>query len=617
MNVQDGSDRSAASERHAGVDIGVSTVLTSSAGPELATPGPQTGGRETAGAPKDWLRLARLAHLRGDWQAECESLQQAHAVSLLTDRQRARLIELMLATGRGRDSLSAARGWHNAAPTSTAARVCLAKVLIATGDIDEADGIIGSLMAVLPQPAAVIAVWAQFMIEHRGRPEDVAERLRRLPDAERVDPIIAIWLARALAAAHRHADAIDALQAAVDRDPANTALRMELGSHQTRSGCVAAGHASFMRASELDPCSASALRLAGYEHTFSAGDALFRRIEDALKLAPRLPLQSQVELEYAAAKAREDVGDLERAFAHYERAGALQKQLRPWSAEPLARLVALLEGGFRVEEHAAARARGHATDRPVLIIGMPRSGTTLVEQIIAAHPACGSAGETPFAAEALHGVSVSGQTLATLDPRRNPLGAAVRGRDWEERGRAYVAALRCSCPGAPLRIVDKMPGNYTWAGLIDAAVPGSKFIHCRRHPIDTCLSQFRLYFGDEVPFCYGLEDLASVYRLYHRLMQHWADVLPPGSILEVRYEDVVADLDGEAQRIIAHIGLDWDEACKSFHANATTVRTASAAQVRRPLYQTAVGSWTKYRAFLGPLIDELADLTEEYERRNA
>ena len=254
----------------------------------------------------------------------------------------------MLADGAGRQALAEARDWSVSSP-STDAEIALAQALVAVGDVDQAEGIAYRLVESASPPRAAIALWAQLLIERQCRPQDVVERLRQLAEGDRVDPVVSIWLARGLAATHRHDEAIEALQAAVAHDPGDVALRMELGTHLMRNGRIAAAHANFMRATERDPCNASALRIAGYEHAFKAGDALFKRIETALSGSSRWPLQARVEIEYAAAKAFEDLGDFARAFTHYTNAGSLQKQLRPWSAKPLARLTDLIEGGFGAE----------------------------------------------------------------------------------------------------------------------------------------------------------------------------------------------------------------------------------------------------------------------------
>jgi hypothetical protein len=165
------------------------------------------------------------------------------------------------------------------------------------------------------------------------------------------------------------------------------------------------------------------------------------------------------------------------------------------------------------------------------------------------------------------------------------------------------------------RIVNKRLDNFHLIGLIHLALPNARIIHARRDPVDTCLSCFSTYFvGGNVPFTYDLAELGRYYRAYDSLMAHWNDVLPPNVMIDVHYEELVADIDGQATRMIDHCGLEWDARCLSFHRTERPVRTASAVQVRQPLYQTAVGRWRNYEPFLGPLLAELGSFTRATNR---
>jgi hypothetical protein len=238
---------------------------------------------------------------------------------------------------------------------------------------------------------------------------------------------------------------------------------------------------------------------------------------------------------------------------------------------------------------------------------MPRSGTTLVEDIVARHPDGYGAGELKLGTQVLNGIAMSGTTVRTSSGEPKAMAP-------DERGRAYVAALEASAGTRPTRIVDKLPGNYLWLGPLETILPESYLVHCRRHPIDTCLSQYRLFFGTEIPYSYDLRDLGRAYRVYAEFMDFWTDVLPPGRILDVRYEDLVARPNYESRRLIQHLGLPWTEACLTPSEEPRTVRTASATQVRRPIYADAVGRWRAYERYLAPLLDEVGDLVETYER---
>jgi hypothetical protein len=248
------------------------------------------------------------------------------------------------------------------------------------------------------------------------------------------------------------------------------------------------------------------------------------------------------------------------------------------------------------------RARdGDPSHLPIFVIGMPRSGTTLVEQILASHPLVHGAGELKVLDDIAGSVRDDGGTGIPFPE----FVAAADGTALRQVGARYVAELKKFSPDTR-RVTDKMPSNFFFAGLIHLALPNAPIIHTVRDPVDTCMSCFSKLFTAQQDHTYDLAELGRYHRRYQRLMAHWREVLPGGRILEVRYEDVVADLEGQARRIIAHCGLDWDPRCLAFHETARPVRTASATQVRQPIYTSAVGRARVYEQFLGPLLKELS-----------
>jgi LPS sulfotransferase NodH len=245
------------------------------------------------------------------------------------------------------------------------------------------------------------------------------------------------------------------------------------------------------------------------------------------------------------------------------------------------------------------RGAGDPSELPVFIVGMPRSGSTLVEQVLASHPRVFGAGEisdfgretrniwSPEAAERFP------EAAASATPEQ--LGALAA---------RYLAGLRARSPSAG-RITDKALVNFQFVGLIHLIFPRARIIHIRRDPIDTCLSAFSKLFTQAQSHTFDLGELGRYYRAYAALMAHWRRVLPDGAMLELDYERLVADFEPQARRLIDHVGLAWDDRCAAFHQTHRTVRTASAAQVREPLYQSAVGRSAPYRALLAPLIEAL------------
>jgi hypothetical protein len=240
----------------------------------------------------------------------------------------------------------------------------------------------------------------------------------------------------------------------------------------------------------------------------------------------------------------------------------------------------------------ALRPAGLPSERPAFVFGMPRSGTTLAEQILASHPQVHGAGEVlfwQFAADAECG-SGPEQRMATI--------CAL--------GRQYLASFE-GLPAEAVRVIDKLPSNFKNLGLIHAALPAARFIHLERHPLDTCLSIYFQGFTAAHAYATDLTDLAHYYREYRRLMAHWRATLPPHLLLEVRYESLVDDPEHWGRRMLAHLGLSWDPRCLEFHLTDRPVLTASSWQVRQPIGKGSIGRWRHYERYLEPLREALGD----------
>jgi Sulfotransferase family len=244
------------------------------------------------------------------------------------------------------------------------------------------------------------------------------------------------------------------------------------------------------------------------------------------------------------------------------------------------------------------KAAGHGDDSwaPIFIVGMPRSGTTLMEQVLASHSKVFGAGELETFKE-LVGECAQRRKVPPAYP---DLVALLPPEEMTELGRQYTTRVRALAPEAA-HIVDKMPLNFLFVGLIHAAFPRARIINTRRDPLDNCVSCYSLLFTGAQPFAYDLAELGHYYRGYERVMEHWHKVLPPGILMDVQYEDLVDDLEGVSRRVLAHCGLDWEDACLDFHRTERTVRTASLMQVREPIYRRSIGSWRRYEKHLGPL----------------
>ena len=331
----------------------------------------------------------------------------------------------------------------------------------------------------------------------------------------------------------------------------------------------------------------------------SRGDPQLRAMEELEADSSSLKTEEQIFLHFALAKTYADIGDRERSFRRLSAGNALKRRQIVYDEAAvlsgLERAKAAFTSGL-MSRHAGV---GEPSRAPVFIVGMPRSGTTLVEQILASHPEVFGAGEIADFDEALAGLGV-----ADGAPNSPEVLSLTSGEQFRQIGADYVARIRSLAPGAA-RIVNKTPGNFALTGLIHLALPSARIIHMRRDPVDTGLSCFSSLFVGDLPYAYDLGELGRYYRAYETLMAHWRAVLPEGAMLEVRYEDVVADLQGQARRLVDYCGLAWDARCLDFHRTKRQVRTASATQVRQPLYKSSVRRWRAYEPFLGPLLAEL------------
>ncbi len=306
------------------------------------------------------------------------------------------------------------------------------------------------------------------------------------------------------------------------------------------------------------------------------------------------PGSERILLHFALAKALDDVDQPDRAAEHLLKANSLKRRELVYDEADTLGLFERVRETFTtaVVNRATAEAEPRQP-RPIFIIGMPRSGTTLVEQILASHHAVTGGGELPALRQAIEEV---------LGKEKFPEAvlSATTGQI-RKIGDRYLSKVRGQFARAAY-VADKMPFNFLYAGLVRLALPHARIIHIRRDPADTCFSCFSLLFKGELPFAYNLSELGRYYRAYERLMDHWRTVLPAGAMLEVSYEALVADLESEARRLVAYCGLEWDPACLSFDRTKRVVLTASAAQVRRPIYRSSIGRWRRYRFMLAPLL---------------
>jgi tetratricopeptide (TPR) repeat protein len=438
-----------------------------------------------------------------------------------------------------------------------------------------------------------------FVDRHDEAVEHFRAVLAKRPDSAEAHA----QLGNALESAGRSEEAAACHRQALAVRPEFAQAHNALGISLISLGRIVEAQRAIERAIELAPTVGHFHRTLTLTKRFTTGDPHLAAMEQlALDPAASPDDEGRMELNFGLGKAYADLDRQADALRHLIDANAVKrKKIKYDEPTALAQFQRIKETMTR---ELIARKSGHGavSDVPVFILGMPRSGSTLIEQILASHPQVLGGGELPNFGQAV--ARVCGGEAGT-PARFTEVVPDMPGERLGEIGARYLDSVGRLGPKAR-RISNKMPANFRLAGLIHLALPGAHIIHSRRDPIDTCLSSFEREFSkNNQNFTYDLAELGRYYRAYDDLMAHWDAVLPPGTILDVQYEELVADFEPQARRIVAFCGLEWDERCLAFHRTERPVQTASAAQVRQPLYRSSVGRWHSAKHLLRPLLDEL------------
>jgi tetratricopeptide (TPR) repeat protein len=596
------------------------------------------GGRESptraAELPAQQVPEAELASLAGLMDAGRYAELEEAARDLLRGWPASGFLCQLLGAAlgkQGKDAFEALRSAAKYSPNDAVAQFNFGNALGRRGRLREAQASFGRALAIRPEfaeahnslgntllklarPDEAIASFRRALeispdfaeahvnlagaLRSIGRLDEAAAAYRR---ALSIEPdLIAAWtgLATALRLQRRTVESEASCRRALTLDPNSTAALAVLAELRADSGRFAEAEDLYRHIISLDPDSAESWTGIARLRRMTRADGAW--LAAAQRLASRgLSPQRESPLRYALGKYFDDIEEFATAFGHYRRANELAKQCGP--AHDRAMLTRNID--LIIRSHSQSwieRARGavNPSMRPVFIVGMLRSGTTLAEQILASHPAVFGAGELTFWGARLAGAisSASAAAARTLDVSD----AALVGLSKE-----YSELLQQESAGAS-RVVNKWPTNFLFLGLIHAAFPHARIIHMRRNPVDTCLSIYFQHFEAANTYANDLDDLAHYYREYRRLMQHWRRVLPPHTLLEVRYEGLTEELPTWVRRMLDFIALPWDPRCLDFHRTARTVTTASRWQVRQEIRTSSVERWRHYEKFLGPLKPLLA-----------
>ena len=395
-----------------------------------------------------------------------------------------------------------------------------------------------------------------------------------------------------------HARALVHYSRAIELDSRNAEFHYNKAAVQRFLGDAAGAEASFDAAIALKPDEFEAYNGRAHLRTQTLERNHIAQLQEVL--ARTRSTVGLTQLHYALAKELEDIGDFEGSFASLKQGADIKRRHMQYSVDTDLRIIAKI-----CDVYGAGMFDGHiegcSSTGPIFILGMPRTGTTLVERILSSHSSVQSLGELNVFSTEL--VRLARQVPGAPAASRLDFVARTAALNFRALGEAYVNSTQPSRDGRPY-FIDKLPFNFLYAGLIHLAMPRAKIINLQRHPLDTCYAVYKQLFKDAYPFSYDLDDLGQYYAAYHRLMQHWNEVMP-GVIHTVRYEAVVADIEGETRRLLEYCGLPWEDQCLRFYQNQRSSTTASALQVRQPIYDTSVGRWRNYARQLEPLQAQL------------
>jgi tetratricopeptide (TPR) repeat protein len=412
-------------------------------------------------------------------------------------------------------------------------------------------------------------------------------------------PDVVIRLIQALLGLRRPEDAVAVGEKALASGCNEAQVHIALGKALVAMGRFDDARGQFERAIDTAPDQAVAYYNLAQVKSFDAGDPHFVKMRELADAGAHTPIAVRIPLNFALARAFADTRDYARSFACLREGNRMRRQQLKYDERATLGVFERVRQIFSSHLLQSKSGAGAPSRAPIFIVGMPRSGTTLVEQILASHPDVFAAGELP----------AMPRTVALVKRHAGeafPEGVAGLGAgDLQAMGAAYLQEAARDAPATAARITDKLPGNLLYAGLIALALPAAKIIHVVRDPRDLAVSCFSTLFATGQEYTYDLAELGRYIAASQRLAAHWRQVLPDDMMLEVGYEDLVADTAAAARRLVAHCGLEWRDRCLEFYRTKRAIITASAVQVRQPIYTSSVGRWRDYGPFLAPLLAEL------------
>jgi cytochrome c-type biogenesis protein CcmH/NrfG len=556
--------------------------------------------------PDAWLALADQLRLRGD--AEAADRAYARYIKAATRDPRLMSAAAALCDNRIPEAEALLRAHLAQHPNDVAALRMLAEVAARLLRYSDAQRLLERCLELAPSFDAARQNYAT-VLNRQGRSAEALEQCARLLAKEPHNPSYLSLQAATCANLGDFAEAIAAYESVLRAYPQQPKLWMSYGHALRTTGKVPESIAAYRRALSLEPTLGEVWWSLANLKTFRFGDADVLAMRQALARED-LSDEDRMHFDFALGKALEDAADYQDSFTHYAAGNALRRAQHGYDPEEMSSFVRRSKALLTREFFAGRAGAGVEARDPIFIVGLPRAGSTLIEQILGSHPLVEGTMELPQLpniARRLAGPKTEeeGTFLKKL--------ASLTREELRALGEEYLADTRIMRKTAAPFFIDKMPNNFLYVGLIQLILPNATIIDARRHPLGCCFSCFKQHFARGQWFSYGLEDLGRYYRDYVELMAHIEEVLP-GKVTRVFYEAVVENTEVEVRRLLEACRLPFDPKCLRFHENDRAVRTASSEQVRKPIFRDGVDQWRHYQPWLEPLERTLGDVLTEYPR---
>jgi tetratricopeptide (TPR) repeat protein len=555
--------------------------------------------------PASWKLMGELFLIDGDETSATEAFNR-HLLAVSEDP---RLIHAIRYFNAGKTGLAEqhCRDFLTDEPTNVTAIRLLAEIGLRVGVLVDSEHLLERCLELAPEFSMARLSYAK-VLSRREKLELALEQVDYLLANEPESPAYLALRASILVRMGDFGSAIPCYENILQRYPEQASIFLSYGHALKTVGQQEKAVEAYRRAIDLRPSFGDAYWSLANLKTFQFEDSDIAAMREQLK-SNKGSREDFYHLCFALGKALEIRKQFDESFEHYQLGNSIKEKLSGYRAEDIEHFVRRMKAACPRELFAAAHGAGCQSPDPIFIVGLPRSGSTLLEQILASHS------QVEGTKELIHILAIArrlGGNRKKSEPSLYPNNLAELDPDrLRELGKEFMEKTRIQRTGAPF-FIDKMPNNFLHIGLISLILPRAKIIDARRHPMAACFSGFTQLFARGQSFTYGLTNIGRYYRDYVELMDHWDEVLP-GKVLRVQYEDMVMDTENQVRRMLKHCDLEFEESCLQFHKTERAVRTASSEQVRQPIYSGALEHWRNFEPHLGPLKEALGPVLDRYQ----